>query len=78
MKKKFLKSSIDIIKKSNPNISEEQIEIIEYGLEGIYLTFSKLIILIILSSILGILLCHGKRAARQPACRCAYAGCRGY
>ncbi len=55
MKKKFLKSSIDIIKKSNPNISEEQIEIIEYGLEGIYLTFSKLIILIILSSILGIL-----------------------
>lgn len=55
MKKKFLKSSINIIKKSNPNISEEQVEIIEYGLEGIYLTFSKLIILILLSSILGIL-----------------------
>lgn len=55
MKKKFLKSSINVIKKGNPNISEEQIEIIEYGLEGIYLTFSKFIILILISSILGIL-----------------------
>lgn len=54
MKKKFLNGSIGIIKKNNPEISEEQIEIITYGLEGIYLTWTKMIVIFSLAIILGI------------------------
>ena len=53
MKRKFLDSSISIIKK-NGNYTEEQLEIIEYGLEGVYLTITKMIILFALAYLLGI------------------------
>ncbi len=53
MKKKFLNSSINLIKR-NGKYSDEQIEIITYGLEGIYLTFTKMIILFAIAYILGI------------------------
>lgn len=53
MKKAFLNSSIDLIKK-NKHYTEERLEIIAYGLEGIYLTFTKMIILFSLSYVLGI------------------------
>ena len=56
MKKKFLKNSMNAIKKYYPEYDEEKLEIIEYGLEGIYLTFTKLIIIFGLSYYLGILL----------------------
>lgn len=56
MKKKFLNSSMNAIKKYNPEYDEEKLEIIEYGLEGIYLTTTKLIIIFGLSYYLGILL----------------------
>lgn len=44
MKKKFLSSSMNLIKK-NKQYSEEQLEIIAYGLEGLYLTFTKMIVI---------------------------------
>ena len=53
MKKKFLNSSIDLIKKSG-QYNEEQIEIIAYGLEGIYLTFTKMICLFCIAFALDI------------------------
>lgn len=52
MKEKFISSSINLIK-SNNKYSNEDIEKIEYGLEGIYLTFTKLIIIIALAIIFG-------------------------
>lgn len=42
------------IKKNKPEVNEEQLEIIEYGLESIYLTFTKIIIILALSIILNI------------------------
>ena len=53
MKKKFLDSSIYFIQK-NGQYTEEQLEIIAYGLEGLYLTLTKMIVLFFLSYILGI------------------------
>lgn len=55
MKKKFLSSSIGIIA-SNKNYSDEQLEIIAYGLEGLYLTITKLIIIFGLAVMLDIFL----------------------
>lgn len=56
MKKKFLNGSMNSIKKYYPEYDEEKLEIIEYGLEGLYLTFTKLVIIFGLSYYLGILL----------------------
>lgn len=53
MKKKFLESSISLIKK-NKKYSDEEIEIIAYGLEGIYLSITKAIIIFGISLVLGI------------------------
>jgi accessory gene regulator B len=43
------------IAKNNPNYTQKELEKIRYGLEGVYLTITKSIILIIIASILGIL-----------------------
>ena len=53
MKAIFLNKSLAFLTKYN-NYSEEEKEKVLYGLEGIYLTFSKLFIIIALSIILGI------------------------
>ena len=53
MKRKFIDSSIELIKKNGIN-DEEQLEIIAYGLEGVYLTITKMIILFLLAYALGI------------------------
>ena len=53
MKSSFLNSSIKFIKNYN-DFSEKDVEKLRYGLEGIYLTVQKLIVIIILSLILGI------------------------
>ena len=53
MKKKFLNSSINLIKK-NGNYSDEQLEIIVYGLEGLYLTITKMIVLFGLAYVFNI------------------------
>lgn len=54
MKKKILNNVINNIKKNNQNITTEQLEVIEYGLESIYLTTTKIIIIILLSIVLDI------------------------
>lgn len=54
MKKKILNSSINFIKK-HKNYNEEELEIIAYGLESIYLVITKAIIIFTLAYILGIL-----------------------
>lgn len=54
MKKKFLNDSVNIIKSSNPAISQEQLDVIVYGLEGLYLTWTKMIIIFGLAFVLGI------------------------
>lgn len=54
MKKKLINSSIKNIKKFKPDLTDEDLEIIEYGLEGTYLTITKLIIILVLSIILHI------------------------
>ena len=54
MKKKILNALMSSIKKNKPDLNDEQLEIIEYGLEGLYLTTIKIIIIILLSIILNI------------------------
>ena len=54
MKKKILNSSIEFIKKYK-NYNEEELEIIAYGLESIYLVITKAIVIFTLAYILGIL-----------------------
>lgn len=53
MKKKFLDSSISLIVK-NKDYSDEQIEIMAYGLEAVYLTVSKMIVIFSLAYLLGL------------------------
>ena len=54
MKKLIINYCINIIEKKN-KYSKEDIEKIKYGLEGIYLSFTKIFIIIILALIFGIL-----------------------
>ena len=53
MKEKFLKSSIDMISKYQ-NVDEGDISKLRYGLEGIYLTLTKMVIIFLLAIILKI------------------------
>lgn len=53
MKTKIINSSMNLIKK-NGNYSEEKLAEIKYGLEGVYLTISKLIIIGLMAYILSI------------------------
>ncbi len=55
MKQAFLDHSIKWIVKYNSTYSEEDIEKLKYGLEGIYLTITKFIIIGLLAFFLGIL-----------------------
>ena len=54
MKKKFLNKSINLIKKNNPDIDDIKLEEIRYGLEAIYLTVTKLVVIFLLAYLLGI------------------------
>ena len=54
MKKKLLNLSKDIITKRQPNITDDEMAVITYGLESIYLTITKLVVLLLVSIILGI------------------------
>lgn len=55
MKKFLLKHIIQFIKNNNSNITEMQLEEVEYGLESIYLTITKMIIIFSLAAGLHIL-----------------------
>ena len=54
MKKKFLNSSMELITK-NKQYTEEQVEIMAYGLETIYLTVTKMIVIFATAFLLGII-----------------------
>ena len=54
MKEVFLTNSVKFITKYNKNYSEDDLDKIKYGLEGLYLTFTKLVIIALISLILGI------------------------
>lgn len=54
MKKKLLNNITSNIKKNKPDITEEELEIIEYGLESLYLTTEKIVVILFLSIILNI------------------------
>lgn len=54
MKKKLLKKIRKDIKKQYPNYKEDKIDEIMYGIEGIYLTITKTIIIFSIALILGI------------------------
>lgn len=54
MKKVVMNHCMNFVKKYNPDKTENDFEIIQYGLEGLYLTISKLVIILLLSIILGI------------------------
>ena len=54
MKKKILNHCMSIVKDKYPEYDEDKLEIINYGLESIYLTFTKIIIIFILAIILKI------------------------
>ena len=53
MKKRFLNSSIELITKKG-KYSDEQVEIMIYGLETIYLTVTKMIVIFAVAFLLGI------------------------
>ena len=55
MKELVIGKSINLIRKNSPDYSEEQLEIIEYGLTGLYLTISKTIVIFAIALVLGIL-----------------------
>lgn len=54
MKRKFLDCSLAIIRKNDSTIDDVKLEEIAYGLEGIYLTVTKIVIIFGLALILGI------------------------
>lgn len=55
MKEKFLNGSINKIKKKYPEYDEEKLEIIAYGLESLYITITKTVVIFGVAIILGIL-----------------------
>ena len=55
MRDKIMNKIMNFIKKYNPNHNEEQLEIIQYGLEAIYITITKTIIVFIIAYLLGML-----------------------
>lgn len=54
MKTVFLNHSINTITKYNPNYNSEELEKLKYGLEGLYLTITKTIVILILAIIFKI------------------------
>lgn len=55
MKELFLNNYMNMIKKNNPTFSQDKLDKIKYGIEGIYLTITKLIIILLLGFIFNIL-----------------------
>ena len=54
MKKRYLNFSLNLIKKYYPEYDDIKLDEVRYGLEGLYLTFTKMLVIIPLSIILGI------------------------
>ena len=54
MKKIVVENMMNLIK-NNGQYSDEKLAEIKYGLEGLYLTFSKLIVIFLLAYLLGVI-----------------------
>lgn len=54
MREYFITNSLNLVKKKNPDYDEEKLEIIEYGLTGLYILISKTIIIFTIAYFLGI------------------------
>src|SRR5574344_1771148 len=54
MKKRFLKMVRGSIKKQYPDYTKDKLDEIMYGIEGLYLTFTKAIIIFAIAFILGV------------------------
>lgn len=55
MKDLVINGSINLIKKNKPDYSQENLEIIKYGLLSVYLLVSKTVMLVLIAIILGII-----------------------
>ena len=55
MKEKFLDFSINKIKRKYPDYDQDKIEIISYGLESLYITITKTIVIFGIALLLGII-----------------------
>ena len=55
MREKFLEKSINSIRIKFPDYSEEKIEEISYGLEALYITFTKTLVIFGIAFLLGII-----------------------
>lgn len=54
MKDLIVNNCLSLIDKYNPNLEKKQLDVIKYGIEGLYLTITKLIIIFIITIFLGI------------------------
>lgn len=54
MKEKFLESSIKRIRRKYPEYDDEKIEVISYGLEALYITITKTIVIFGVAILLGV------------------------
>ena len=54
MKERILNATMNCIKTNKPELTKEELDIIQYGLEGLYLTITKIIIILFLSYIFDI------------------------
>ena len=54
MKKVFLNTCLKLITKNDPSINKEKLDEIRYGLEGLYLTITKTIVIFTITLLLGI------------------------
>ena len=55
MKDLFLNNYMNVVKKNNPAFSKDELDKIKYGIEGIYLTVTKLFVILLLGFIFNIL-----------------------
>lgn len=55
MKEKIMNFCMNLIENSKPNLSKKDKDKIRYGLEGLYLTITKIIVITIVAYLLGIL-----------------------
>lgn len=55
MKELFLNNYMNMIKKNNPTFSKDELDKMKYGIEGIYLTITKLFVILLLGFIFNIL-----------------------
>ncbi len=54
MKNIIINNCLSLVNKYNPDLDKKQFDTIKYGLEGLYLTITKIIIIFIISLFLGI------------------------